>query len=157
MESPVKKDSFYPECWKDDTRMNALFAPFRPKSVNAENYVSKLNFWKNLIKRYCEFKGCAQFCKSELLLNFQRNEKSPYCLDHVLEDMYQNREIKTFKQFTDDIEDGWSMWAIKTFVKKPIVWGLQKTVGAVTENENIEYVFMDVLQVNITKYIKRLD
>ena len=40
--------------WEDDQRMNALFAPVRNKQVNPESWNSKINFWLNLIEKWCD-------------------------------------------------------------------------------------------------------
>ncbi|GBP92160.1 hypothetical protein EVAR_34152_1 [Eumeta japonica] len=34
-------EGLHPACWSDDVRMNALFAPFRPKAANPESWEVK--------------------------------------------------------------------------------------------------------------------
>lgn len=78
-----------PICWHDKTRINALFAPFRPKNVNPEDWESKLQFWSSLIKKWCDIKGCANFTMVELKKIFVENKRSPACLETVIQEMYK--------------------------------------------------------------------
>lgn len=37
--------------------MSAMMYTFRPRDVNPEHYEQKMQFWKDLIECYCEYKG----------------------------------------------------------------------------------------------------
>lgn len=84
-----KKNSKYvfehPECWKDETRMNALFAPFRDREVNPIFYDVKMKFWKDLIKEACSNTG--YFTVQDLSAAFTRNRRIPYCTSNVVKDL----------------------------------------------------------------------
>ena len=41
-----------PDEWDDDVRMGAMFAPFRPRSLNPEGYDGRLRFWKEAILKW---------------------------------------------------------------------------------------------------------
>lgn len=116
----------YPECWKNDERMNRLFAPFRTRSVNPEGYDIKIDFWKDMIRRYCEHNGSPNFSKSELQKAFHRKGKVPYDLDTVLNDYIVKKEVRKRNEFVYDPLNSWTGWAMNSFVKKPILWGVQK-------------------------------
>lgn len=118
----------YPECWKNDERMDRLFAPFRTKSVNPEGYDLKLDFWKDMIRRYCEYNGSPNFSKSELQKAFQRKSKVPYDLDTVLNDFTVKKETRKRNEFVYDPLNSWTGWALNSFVKKPIMWGVKRMV-----------------------------
>lgn len=87
MEITVFPPEQLPSCWHNKTRINALFAPFRQKTVNPEDWESKLKFWSNLIKKWCEIKGCANFTMLELKKVFVENKRSPACLETVIQEM----------------------------------------------------------------------
>ncbi|KAL5291165.1 CHMP7 family protein [Megaselia abdita] len=129
---PVSKTNLkkfnYPECWKNDERMDRLFAPFRARSVNPEGYDIKVDFWKDMIRRYCEYNGSPNFSKSELQKALQRKGKVPYGLDIVLNDFIIKKEVRKRSEFVYDPLNSWTGWAMNSFVKKPILWGVQKIV-----------------------------
>lgn len=75
----------FPDCWKDDTRMNVLFAPFRSKSINPTDWESKMKFWEQLIDRWCKHHKCPVISQAELINQFQRNGKVPTCLSNVVD------------------------------------------------------------------------
>lgn len=75
----------HPECWKDETRMNALFAPFRDREVNPIFYDVKMKFWKDLIQEACSNVG--YFTIQELNTAFTRNRRIPYCTANVVKDL----------------------------------------------------------------------
>lgn len=130
----LKKFS-YPECWKNDERMDRLFAPFRTRSVNPESYDIKIAFWKDMIRRYCEYNGSPNFSKSEVQKAFQRKGKVPYDLDTVLNDFIVKKEVRKRNEFVYDPLNSWTGWAMNSFVKKPIMWGVQKIVSKPESNE----------------------
>ncbi|XP_055855681.1 charged multivesicular body protein 7 [Episyrphus balteatus] len=141
------KKLLYPPCWSDDTRMDVLMAPFRLKSVNPENYVSKMLFWQEMITKYCEFKGSPSFNKRELQVAFQRKNKTPYGLDNVLEEMRNLRKIRTRTEYMYDPENSWTGWAINSFVKKPLWWGVKKVWTAGDDDDAL----LDYIQLEIVK------
>lgn len=69
----------------EDARMNSLYAPFRLKSVNPVDWESKMNFWCDSISRLCAEKKNPTFTIDDLKTEFKRKNKSPACLDTVVE------------------------------------------------------------------------
>lgn len=149
----IKKKFPYPSCWKDDERMDRLFAPFRTRAVNPEGYDIKLCFWKDMIKRYCEYNGSPNFSKSELLKAFKRKDKVPYDLDTVLNDFLVKKEVRRRNEFVYDPLNSWTGWAVNSFVKKPIMWGVQKIV---TKPETDEVFTHLELASEMTENLKNL-
>lgn len=143
---------FYPNCWNDDERMDNLFAPFRSKSVNVVNYEKKLEFWRNLIKKYCEHDGNAIITINQLKQKFQRGDKKPYCLDVVIREQLTNGTVKPKSLFTLKAQETWSGWAVNTFIKSPLQWSFNKVkervVSPVDSFEDTEFVVVDVIEVS---------
>lgn len=103
-------DNFFPQCWDNDERMYFLLAPFRPKALNPISYESKLIFWRNLIRKYCEAKGSAQVSLPELISAFMRKGKKPHALETVLSEMEAEREIVKMGKFME-AQQPWRDWA----------------------------------------------
>lgn len=150
---------FHPVCWQDDERMENLFAPFRVKSVNPVNWESKLKFWRNLIKEYCEVKGSAIISVAELRDAFQRNDKRPHCLETVIEEQLNDGSIQRKEQFMQPPQHTWSGWAMHKFVKSPLQWSFDKVKERVVpkstaENDSTgdrtQYVVLEVVKVSLS-------
>lgn len=150
---------FYPICWQDDERMENLFAPFRAKTVNPVNWESKMKFWRNLIKEYCEVKGSAAVSVTELRDALQRNEKRPHCLDTVIEEQLNDGSLQRKDQFMQPPQHTWSGWAMHKFVKTPLQWSFDKVkerVVATSKSEtdsttdHTEFVVLEVVKVSVT-------
>lgn len=165
MENKIKGNSvvqlpadFYPACWQDDERMDNLFAPFRSKAVNPVNYESKMKFWTNLIKEYCQVKGCAVVTVNELRDAFQRNNKKPFCLDTAIEHQLMDGSIQRKDQFDQPPQHTWSGWAMHKFIKTPLQWGFDKVKERVvpstkpsvgdTNYDGVEFVVLEVVKVS---------
>ena len=78
-----------PECWNQDDRMKSLFAPFRNRSVNPEDWNSKYKFWNQLIKSWCNYHARCSFNLTDLNANFKRNGCTALCLPTVLQELYR--------------------------------------------------------------------
>ncbi len=76
-----------PDCWNDDVRMTALFAPPRSESINPHDWAGKLKFWKELILKWAAENN--QLIISLEMLNeaFCRKGKYPVSLSRVLDEM----------------------------------------------------------------------
>lgn len=147
---------FFPDCWNDDERMENLFAPFRVKSVNPVNYETKMKFWKNLIKEYCEVKGSASVTINELRDTLQRNGKKPHCLSTVFEEQSNEASIKRKSEFMEPPQLTWSGWAIDKLVKVPLKWGFNKvkeralpTASDAKQLESTEFIVLEVVKVSL--------
>ena len=86
--SPLPENKM-PECWKQDDRMNALFADFRNRSVNPQDWSSKYKFWHEIISKLMDHYKCCSFSISELNVSFKRNGRVPVCLPTVIQEMYR--------------------------------------------------------------------
>lgn len=156
---PKLPEDFYPICWQDDERMENLFAPFRLKSVNPVNYDSKMKFWKNLIKEYCQIRGNPVISLSELRMALQRRGIRPYCLDTVLAEQIAERSIQPKQQYMEAPLLTWPGWAVHKLVKAPLRWSFDMVKDRVIPASNsdsaecAEYVFIDVAKVR--KFCKR--
>ncbi|KAI9579317.1 charged multivesicular body protein 7-like [Glossina fuscipes] len=147
------EDNFpYPACWQDNVRMGFLLSTFRERTVNPESFDSKLQFWTNLIRDYCEYKGDANFNKEELKIRFTRNGHVPACLDTVLSNMLQLKIICASEDYKLNINSNWTEWALHNFIKGPFLWVYGTLKFWLNPNEmtadthRIEYVHMDVLR-----------
>lgn len=143
----------YPSCWEDDARAQVLLAPFRERSVNPENYDSKMNFWKDIIVDYCKFKGTPCFCKQELQQTFTRGQRVPSCLDTVLLEMHKLRLIRPRTDYEYDPANSWSGWAVNIFLKKPLIWGQNRVksfFGAPDINQLglVEFIHLEIMEVS---------
>ena len=38
--------------WKDEDRVNVLYAPFRPKGLSPQAWDAKMCFWSDVIKKW---------------------------------------------------------------------------------------------------------
>lgn len=115
-----------PDFWHDNARINALYAPFRDQSVNAQDWDSKLNFWKSLLNTWCDYNKCCIFTEAELKKYFIRNGRIPACLTVVLNELYKDKDLQTYDQFMEPPQQTWSGWAVNLVVKKPVVWSFNK-------------------------------
>lgn len=137
-----------PECWSDDTRMDVLFSPFRPRKVNPENYDGKLKFWKDMIVRFCNEKGSPCVCQRELKWAFRRKDKLPCAVETVVADLVASKTLRPQSDFINDPQNTWSGWLVNSFVRKPLQWGLPR-FQAPTEPQDVQYIHLDVLQVRL--------
>ncbi|GLV43940.1 uncharacterized protein CBL_12764 [Carabus blaptoides fortunei] len=115
-----------PDFWHDNARINALYAPFRDQAVNAQDWDSKLNFWKSLLNTWCNYNKCCVFTEADLKKYFIRNGRIPACLSVVLNELYKDKDLQTFDQFMEPPQQTWSGWAVNLVVKKPVVWSFNK-------------------------------
>lgn len=148
---------FFPDCWQDDERMENFFAPFRLKSVNPVNYDTKLKFWKNLIKEFCEVKGSAAVSVSELRDALQRNGKKPHCLSTVIEELLTDGSIKWKTEFMEPPQLTWSGWALDKLIKTPLKWSFNMVkeralpvAPDAKQLEATEFIVLEVAKVNFT-------
>lgn len=153
---------FFPNCWSDDERMDNLFAPFRAKTVNPVNYERKLEFWKNLIAKYCTHNGTAIVTVNQLRDAFQRGEKKPYCLDVVLKELIAAGAMRPKSLCMLRSQETWSAWAVNTFIKSPLQWSFNQVKervvpfadAGIKDFVNTEFVVLDVVEVS-RKFVRR--
>ncbi|KAL1461106.1 hypothetical protein WDU94_013037 [Cyamophila willieti] len=142
----------HPECWKDETRMNALFAPFRDREVNAIFYDVKMKFWKDLIQEACSNIG--YFNVQDLNSVFTRNRRIPYCTSNVVKDLIINGDVRTREEFLASTPgQSWKKWAVQTVVVNPLFWSfskLKQTMGYETNDvevlDNKEYIHIPAIK-----------
>lgn len=150
-------DDKLPDSWKDEVRVNVLFAPFRDKSVNPKDWETKLEFWKNLIFLYCTHNRVYSFTPTELSKIFMRKGRSPACLNVVIEQMYKENEIKPIEGFLQKPSETWSGWAAEVFLKKPVAWSFTKIKDmVVTPTDNINYVHIGAVESDGQKLLSNV-
>lgn len=95
---PVEK---LPECWNQEQRMSALFSPFRSKSANPQDWISKYKFWNDLIYEWLRHTMQCTFSIVDLNQVFKRKGCTPLCLVTVIEELlrYYLSAIKYQKFF----------------------------------------------------------
>lgn len=140
---------FFPECWKDNVRMDVLFAPFRPRDINPLNYDNKMKFWKQMIQKYCDQKGSAAVSLAELRTAFKRADKRPHALEAVLDDMQSNRELQSIQTFLEPPQHTWRDWA-KRHVSHVINWPMLVVMAAWQKSQlekQTQCVILDAVSV----------
>lgn len=76
-----------PKCWNEEERISALFSPFRNKSVNSQDWISKYKFWQNLIYEWLKYTRKSSFSIADLNNAFKRKDCTPLCLITVVEEL----------------------------------------------------------------------
>lgn len=76
-----------PECWNQEERMSALFSPFRSKSANPQDWISKYKFWHDLIYEWLKYNMQCSFSIIDLNEVFKRKGCTPLCLVTVIEEL----------------------------------------------------------------------
>uniref|UniRef100_A0AAG5DDY2 Charged multivesicular body protein 7 n=1 Tax=Anopheles atroparvus TaxID=41427 RepID=A0AAG5DDY2_ANOAO len=148
------ESSFFPECWKDDTRMGVLLAEFRPRTVNPVSYDSKMKFWKDLISSYCQSTGSSVVSIVTLKECFRRKGTVPYCLPVVFEDMISKGEIVRKDLLYEQQKNAsvsWGPWALETLIKAPLKWSYEKARQTVTGSTHVIETTHFILK-NTAKY-----
>lgn len=138
-----------PHCWNQDDRMNALFAPFRSKSANQQDWVSKYKFWNDIIYTWLRYTIQCRFSLFDLNEIFKRKGCSPLCLTTVIEEMLRNGEIVSEEEFLQETNDSWVAWSLNIFIKKPLMWSYFKVKDYVVgQNVNIytKYVHLKTVK-----------
>ncbi|XP_047518248.1 charged multivesicular body protein 7 isoform X2 [Pieris napi] len=109
-----------PHCWSDDVRMNALFAPFRLKSVNPESWEMKMKFWCDIVQQWCKYKKDPIISASDIKCAFQRKGRTAACIDIVVEEMFRNGDLcplSKYPQILHNGTEGWMWWGAKLAFK----------------------------------------
>ena len=70
--------------WRDEERMGFMFGKLRHKELNPVSWQSKVSFWTKLIEKWCSREQKSSFRLSELKVAFQRDGRSPECLEDIL-------------------------------------------------------------------------
>ncbi|CAK9810549.1 Charged multivesicular body protein 7 [Anthophora quadrimaculata] len=143
---PVEK---IPKCWNEEERMNALFSPFRSKSANPQDWVSKYRFWQGLIYEWLKYTMKSSFSIADLNTAFKRNGCTPLCLVTVVEELFRNNEIIPETEFLKEPCESWTAWSIDIFVKRPLTWSYSKVKSYVVNNEinkDTRYIHLQIVR-----------
>lgn len=139
-----------PECWNQEERMSALFSPFRSKSANPQDWISKYKFWHNLIYEWLEYTMQCSFTIVDLNEVFKRRGCAPLCLVTVIEELVRNNEIIQETDFFQEPCETWTAWSIDIFIKKPISWSFSKVknyiVGQNVNNTEVRYIHLRIVR-----------
>lgn len=71
----------------DKDRVNALYAPLRPREANPEHYDRKVKFWVKAVSEYCVHCRRVSFTLKELHNEFRVEGKAPSCLNEVVNEI----------------------------------------------------------------------
>ncbi|KYM99091.1 Charged multivesicular body protein 7 [Cyphomyrmex costatus] len=147
--SPIPAEKL-PECWNQEERMSALFSPFRSKSANPQDWISKYKFWNNLIYEYLKHTMQCSFSIIDLNEAFKRKGCTPLCLVTVIEELLRNNEIIQETDFFKEPCETWTAWSIDIFVKKPISWSFSKVknyiIGGKTNSVEVNYIHLRIVR-----------
>lgn len=122
--------------------MSVLLYTFRPRQVNVEHYEQKMEFWKEMIENYCEYKGSPKCSLQELKTVFKRNGTVPYCLEDVFNEMIAQGNLVNKDEFMREQKDGWGSWAVDSLVVRPLSWGLGKLKEKLVSNVQDDQSFV---------------
>lgn len=148
-------ESEIPACWKDENRLNVLFAPFRDKRINPFEWDSKYADWKNLIYLYTNHNKLLSFTLLDIEKAFTYHKRSPGCLKIVLEEMEKEGIIQQLQEYTKKRSDSWMGWMTDTFVKNPISWSFTKVKNSFGNSIN-NYVHLMVIQDISKELLKKI-
>lgn len=117
----------------DNKRMEVLFSPFRARDTNPEGWDLKMNFWTNVINKWCLQQRKAVFTIDDVRKAFERGDQHPHidCLKLVISHMKRRLSVllsedlpvrKNAKSLSRNV----ASWAVNSFLVKPISlgWGL---------------------------------
>lgn len=120
--------------------MSELMYTFRPKQVNPDQYNFKMIFWKEMIERYCEYKGSSTFTIQELKEVFKRKGTSPYCLNDVVNQMISEQNVQDKESFMSSPQS-WTQWTIGK-ITSPVSWSFNKLREKVWGSSAPDTVFL---------------
>ncbi|KPJ12757.1 Charged multivesicular body protein 7 [Papilio machaon] len=129
-----------PECWSDDVRMNALFAPFRIKTANPESWDMKMKFWSEMVRQWCRHRTDPVISAADIKFAFQRKGRTPACIDIVIEEMYRNGElapISKYLQILHNGPEGWAMWGAR-IAFKPAVFAVSTVLSLLPNRTQLD-------------------
>lgn len=146
-----------PDCWNDQQRLNVLFAPIRPRSVNPQDWDSKYNFWRGLIFAYCDHCGIYIFKVSDLEEAFKKDGRTPKCLETVVKEMERVGECVPLSSFLEKNAENWSTWAANVLIKKPLLWSYKTIKDAVIPPErDVTYVHEETVRKKARQLVASL-
>ncbi|XP_077298164.1 charged multivesicular body protein 7-like isoform X2 [Arctopsyche grandis] len=125
-----------PDCWEDDAKMNSLFAPFRLRGVNPIDWEVKMKFWCNMISQWCESNKKPTFSLDDIKLTFKRKNKTPACLDTVIEHMIKTKIALPKNQMFQVNENGWLSWSTKQLLR-PVTWATKTIISTIIPPEPV--------------------
>ncbi|XP_030573106.1 charged multivesicular body protein 7 [Drosophila novamexicana] len=142
----------FPPVWRDRDKIRLLFANFHTRHWDIEAYDSKMIFWMDLINQYCTYLGKANFSLRELQLQFMRGEQIPACLDVVIAEMAQQKQIRLRTEYEYDPLNTWSGWFLTSFVKRPLSRSWLKLKHLIIAKDAlaesfVEWIHLDVLRI----------
>ena len=100
------------EDWADEERMHVMFGPLRSKQLNPLACQSQITFWTNLIQTVCRRENKCSFHESDLERAFQRNGRTPQCLQEILEEGRKSGVFLEGARYEAWLQSraGWTSW-----------------------------------------------
>ena len=98
--------------WADDERMGVMFGKLRNKQLNQVSWQAKVSFWTKLIEKWCSREQKSSFRLSELEVAFQRDGRSPECLEDILEEGGKSGIFMETGRYLAWLQskDSWTSW-----------------------------------------------
>jgi len=160
-----------PSIWfKDEDIYNLMQSFKRPRHIDPSSYDFKINFWSNLILKYCMHHHILVINESELQAIFTKEFQSsgmiskPLCLGIVLQHMIGDGKLQEASKFNysgnlaTKVMSG-LIWSITA----PIKWGYNKLSLSLSSDIEVEYdevqslgdfVVLDALRMGQNEFIK---
>ncbi|KAH8350864.1 hypothetical protein KR067_001699 [Drosophila pandora] len=150
----------FPPCWKDNAVMQQRFSTFRARHWDVQEYDTKMNFWSELIGNYLRFYGRPIISLRDLQLLFMRGDQLPACLDTVILELQQRKQIRALSEFEYDPGNSWSGWLVNSLVKRPLSWGWLKVKHSVVAEDPeastlVEWIHLDALNSTCDSIVEK--
>ncbi|XP_068625992.1 charged multivesicular body protein 7 [Battus philenor] len=130
-----------PQCWSDDVRMNALFAPFRIKSANPESWDMKMKFWSDIVRQWCRYKTDPVVSAADVKSAFQRKGRTAACVDIVIEEMFRNGELSPITKYLQILHngpEGWVHWSAR-MAFRPAVFAVSTMLSLLPARQQLDH------------------
>ncbi|XP_063899002.1 charged multivesicular body protein 7 [Helicoverpa armigera] len=129
-----------PQCWSDDVRMNALFAPFRIKAANPESWDMKMKFWSDMLRQWCRSRKDPIVSAADAKTAFNRKGRTPACLDIVVEELYRNGDLcplSKYQQILHNGPEGWVKWGAR-LAFRPAAFALTAVASLMPARQTVD-------------------
>lgn len=129
-----------PQCWTDDVRMNALFAPFRIKAANPESWDMKMKFWSDMLRQWCRSRKDPIVSAADAKTAFNRKGRTPACLDIVVEELYRNGDLcplSKYQQILHNGPEGWVKWGAR-LAFRPAAFALTAVASLMPARQTVD-------------------
>ena len=122
---PPKPSAYLPDDWETATA-RGMFAKlkvicvmksynwnlclFQPRNLDPVAYDKKVEFWTELIGKYCLVSKSAVADFNDLKQKFRKGNLIPAPLEAIMEEMHNERKLQTLDEFKN--KQGWFTWGL---------------------------------------------